>query len=89
MGSQSEERRVIRLKEYIAILEGKLLEYGNVLVGITEEGNYSGGGLADLYENPRVEFLHFGEETNTQDIIVHKSSIRRGILVLGHSDQWC
>lgn len=79
---------MIRLEDYIKVLQGKFVEYGNVEVAICEEGNYSGGQFAELYDDPVVEEFKFGSGELSDECLTHGKE-KRKILVIGMSNQWC
>lgn len=80
---------MIRLEDYIKTLQKKFEECGNIEVAICEEGNYSTGQFAELYDTPVVEEFKFGLSWVSPDgTLTHGSEVRK-VLVIGMSSQWC
>ena len=80
---------MIHLEDYIKILQEKLKEHGNIEVAICEEGNYSSGQFAELYDDPAVEEFKFYIPWVLPDGTLTPGSEVRKVLVIGMSNQWC
>lgn len=79
---------MIHLEDYIKTLQKKFEEHGNIEVAICEEGNYSAGQFAEIYDDPTVEEFKFGTG-ELSDTYLTNGTDKRKVLIIGMSNQWC
>lgn len=78
----------MKLEDYIAVLQRKLEEVGNVDVAMTQGGYYADGRFADLYDEPQIEVIDLGSRYIWVDGVSHIApKNEKTFLVLGHSYQ--
>lgn len=78
----------MRLDAYIAMLQRKLEEVGNLEVAMTQGGYYAEGIFADLYEEAGTEWIELGRDIKWKDgVSYYTPSNKQEFLVLGHSYQ--
>lgn len=76
------------LKDYIEMLQRKFDNYGNVEVAITEEGYYSAGRFAEVYDEAELSQINMAggyRFVNGNPVKVPDNF--KNFLVLGHSSQ--